>query len=258
MKDTEYYLKLSLQKLKDVLPEDPNLMLIRYLSKRLWHSMSYDNSKRAYLLFAWPEAEGAERIILLVYDDDSIIADMSALHAPADALMRSRELYDLCSEESDWMYLEHYIFCRWGFGEYPYPYCEEENKSAQPFAGEALLLSNAYVTKAYRGQGIFSMMESLMREAALRNSTGRQDLYCVFSQDPDVACYGPDSQDEPYYYNYENDEPARLLNAQIAAHLGYENIRLNEDDPSENKDGTKICFCIKKENDWIVETDALS
>ena len=102
------------------------------------------------------------------------------------------------------------------------------------------------------------MMEMMMREASLRSVSGAQILSCAISLDPDIACYGPDAKDEPYYYNYETDEPRRMKNAEIAEKRGYEVIRLQEDDPRPDSDGTKIWFAVRYEQDLIIDQDQAS
>ena len=253
------YLECSLKKLEKWLPETLPEMIAGYTDGSLFYNVEEDEKGYVYCQFSWPETEKAERLVLLVFDDAMrVIADISGIHCRMDDLMKDTDIYDLCSEESDWMYLEHYILCQWGKEELPYPYCEADAKEELVFDGEALLISNAYVTESFRRQGIFTMMEMMMREASLRNVSGAQILSCAISLDPDIACYGPDAKDEPYYYNYETDEPRRMKNAEIAEKRGYEVIRLQEDDPRPDSDGTKIWFAVRYEQDLIIDQDQAS
>jgi hypothetical protein len=75
------------------------------------------------------------------------------------------------------------------------------------------------------------------------------------SMDPDIPCLGPDTKEEPYYYTFEKDEPVRLLNAEIAEHVGFRPLRLEPDHPETETDGTKLWFCIRKEIYEIIEED---
>jgi hypothetical protein len=67
--------------------------------------------------------------VLLVYDEQMrVIADASAVHCSVSALLGSSQLYDELSEESDWMYLEHYTLCGYMFPQYEYPPCKENRQ----------------------------------------------------------------------------------------------------------------------------------
>ena len=107
-----------------------------------------------------------------------------------------------------------------------------------------------------RLQEIAQEVFDTMKEYALRKNTGMAKLYTVLSMDPDIACYGPDAKDEPYYYSFEKDEPVRLQNAAIAEHVGFTPLRLEPDDPEQETDGTKLWFCVRNEICEIIEDPA--
>lgn len=217
------------------------------------YEIEEDRHGYVYCLFSWEETD-SERIVLLVYDDEMrIIADLSAVHTHVNDLLYSQRLYDELSEESDWMYLEHYTLCGYMFPDLPYPACTETEK--QTYEGEALLYSNAYVTRAYRRKGIFSVMLNMSRDFALRKAGGTAVLYSIFSLDPDIAVYGPDAQKEPYHYSFEKDEPVRMVNCQIMKRLGFEPLRLEETEEDADADGTKLWFALRKETDLIIDID---
>lgn len=248
MEDVFKYLKLSLHRLEKMLPEDADLMLRNYQSGvGEWIQEIRDG--KTYCMFSWKEDQ-AERIVLLVYDEEMIVADLAALHCSQDMMMNSTSFYDAVSEESDWMYLEHYVLSQFLYPDLEYPYCMKNSFSH--FSGEALLYTNAYVSKNWRRMGIFRHMEEMARSFSLRKCTGMVRLGAVIAMDPDIACYGPDTPEQPYVYNYEKDEPDRLRNAEIARKIGYMPIRLDETEPNENPDGTKIWFCVRIENSMIL------
>jgi hypothetical protein len=255
MKYTEdVYLEKSLKLLERWLPLSAGEMLEAYLSQTEreadWN-IEEDPSGYVYCVFSWPETD-SERAVLLVYDDEMrIIADCSAVHCSVSSLLSSTELFDELCEESDWMYLSHYTLCAGLFPDVPYP--PEGNQVNR--AGEALLYSNAYVTKAYRRKHIFTVMSEIMREFALRFQSGSALLYTAFSLDPDIAVYGPDAVSEPYHYSFEKDEPDRMRNKMILEKLGFEVIRLQETEEDPEADGTKLWFAVKKENDVIIDIE---
>ncbi len=254
----EKYLRLSLEKLEKHLPAGAGEMFRHYLSGEYASACEVLGENMQACIFSYPVLDGLEQIILLVYDtQDRIIADTAGYHMPVRQLLGSKEIYDLLSDESEWLYLEHYIICSYMFEELPYPFCQSGAVPGQGYDGEALLYSNAYVTKCFRRQGIFRAMTEMMREFVLRNSSGRADLYSVISLDPDIACYGPDTQEWPYIYSYERDEPDRQRNVVIMEHLGYEALRLQEDDPEAETDGTKLWFAVRHERDMIIEAAAV-
>lgn len=207
-----------------------------------------------YLLFCYPiDIEGGsvlvEQGILLVYDGDDIIADLAFMHAQMDDVMRFQRVSDKITSESDWSYLQHYTLSRLTFPDIPYPSYKEDIK--EPFIGEACFFTNIYVTKRFRQQHIFTNMLEVTKEMVLRYCIDYTCLYSVISLDPDVACYGEDTQEEPYIYSMK-DEPTRLLNKKILEKLGYFVVKLEVDDLPEDDDGTKVWFAVCKENEHIV------
>lgn len=239
------YLRLSLGKLQDVLPQSAAELMRQYEADVNRWSVE-QSEELVFCRFGFPVLEEMERIILLVYDEEKrIIADAGAYHLSARSFLESKEVYDFLSEESDWMYLSHYVLSNTVFDSYPYPYCEENQPAEE--SGEVLLYTNAYVSKAFRRRGIFRSMLETMRESVLRADRDVQTVASILSMDPDIACFGPDAEDEPYYYSFEKDEPARLLNAEIARNVGFIPLRLEPDDPSKETDGTKLWFCVRKE-----------
>ncbi len=247
MNTLEIYIERALTMLEKWLPRSKEELQKHYKEHPedcdgMWKDDFY------YCLFSWKEKQ-AERIILLVYDNDIVIADLSAMHCPIDTLMHDVTFYDAMSFESDWMYLEHYILSSLLFPKRAYP---DFSSPIQNCEGEALLFSNAYVTRTYRNRKIFTNMESMTRSFALRKTTGLSRLASIFSLDPDVACYGPDTQDEPYIYCYEKDEPVRGMNAKIAEKIGYEPLKLEETEHHEEDDGTKLWFAVHMEKTIIL------
>lgn len=248
------YLEKSLKLLERWLPESVQAMMEEYLSKPReeadWN-VEEDAHGYVYCVFSWPET-GSERIVLLVYDDGmKIIADCSAVHCSVSDLLSSTALFDELCDESDWMYLSHYTLCAAMFPEVPYPPSGEKINAG----GEALLYANAYVTKAFRRQGIFTVMDEIMREFALRSVSGSAVLYTSFSLDPDIAVYGPDAVSTPYHYNFEKDEPDRMRNKTVLEKRGFEVIRLQETEEDPDADGTKLWFAVRRENDVIIDLE---
>jgi hypothetical protein len=174
------------------------------------------------------------RVIMLVYDGETIIADMSGLYGTLYDLKHDPAVLDYVQKESDWMDLEQYILAG--------VIGEEE--------GMALLVSSAYVTSTYRRQGIFKEMDQAVKEHVTAMCEGRTLYVSILSLDPDIAYYGPDATGETYYYSYEKDEPKRKINEEIIQKCGYEVIHLEAD---EIGDGTKIAFAYKKEADLLID-----
>lgn len=249
------YLENALKRLEKWLPKPTDEMLQSYLEGSAYDDWSIEEDMNGfvYCLFLWQETD-SQRIVLLVYDEKMrIIGDLSAVSCSVDSLLYSEKLYDDLSEESDWMYLEHYTLCAAMFDELPYPPCQL--KYRVKYKGQALLYSNAYVTRAFRKRGIFTFMIHMTGEFALRNESGNALLYSVISLDPDVAVYGPDAVEEPYHYSFEKDEPVRMQNCEIMKKLGFEPVRLEETEPDENADGTKLWFALRRENDMIIDVE---
>lgn len=248
MNDMFAYLKMSLHRLEKTLPSGAEEMLRHYrFHPEDWKQETWQGY--IFCLFSWKEQE-AERIVLLVYDGDSIAADLAALHCSQDTLMNSTAFYDAVSEESDWMYLEHYVLSQCLYPDLAYPHCMQKDMAG--FGGEALLYTNAYVSRGWRRKGIFRHMEEMVRAFSLRKCSGLVRLGAVFAMDPDIACYGPDTPEQPYVYSFEKDEPDRLRNAEIARKLGYVPMRLEETEPETDTDGTKLWFCVRIENSMML------
>ncbi|MBQ9328054.1 MAG: hypothetical protein IJ225_05915 [Solobacterium sp.] len=249
-------LNRSLLLLEDHLPYSLEVMRELAQDGKLVYTVEQFCDNYSAIVFSYPVIEISEQVILLVYDDSGqVIADCAGIHSDLRTFLYSEALYDYLSEESDWMYLEHYVISGTMFPELPYPFCTSGNTLDEDVQGEVLLYSNAYVSRANRGQGIFSAMMELMKDFILRDCVGKRDLYTVLSLDPDVACYGPDTVDWPYVYSYERDEPIRRKNADLMNHLGFASIRLEEDEPSSESDGTKLWFVVRHEQDIVIETE---
>lgn len=260
------YLTKALTQLEKYLPNDTYTLLDWYDIHTDYYSvLPIDNY--VYCLFALPvmssdgkeikhvseiDSNVLERITLLVYESDTIIADISGLHASMDSLLTNEKVFNFCTDESDWTYLEHYCLCGNYFPEIAYP--PNKESSSLLVSGETLLITNAYVTTAYRRQSIFRNMVQMIKEHALRYSYENTDLYTAIALDPDIAQYGPDTKPEPYYYSFEVDEPRRLVNASIMEKLNFTPIRLEAD---EIGDGTKLWFALQHEKE-ICKAEHLS
>ena len=128
-----------------------------------------------YLLFCYPlvttqNIELLEQGILLVYENDTVVADLAFMHGSTNAIMKSQDVYDEITTDSDWSFLQYYTLCNMMFPEAPYPYYQ--NNTNDDFPGETCFFTNAYVTKTYRKQGIFTNMLQITKEQVLRNETG--------------------------------------------------------------------------------------
>ncbi len=248
---TLHYLTKALKRLEKWLPDNTKVLLS-------WYQQFPNNAScikiqdYAYCLFSLPcismdgkEIEhiydihhpGIERIVLLVFDKDTIIADTSALHTSVHACVDDPMIINYLRTESDWIDLQHACLCEYYFA---------NKKSISSTQDDTLLFTNAYVTKTFRRLGIFERMIQLTKEHALRQVSSTIQLYSIISLDPDIAQYGPDASDEPYYYHFEVDEPVRIQNAEIMKHLNFTPIRL-EVDPDQIGDGTKLWFAIQEE-----------
>lgn len=206
---------------------------------------SYENDGRYdYILFTIPH-KNWQNVILLVYDNTDVIADASGYLCDFDTLRQDEDFLEECSRESDWMYLEQRISAQ----------MLQEDQGIQR-KGRAFLTGSTYVTKAYRHQGIFVQMLDMIHQFAMEDLRGNACYLHILSLDPDIPCYGPDALDEPYYYQYDKDEPVRRQNAAIMRHLDYEVLQLEEEHPEQNTDGTKIWFAIRMEEDHIEEMPA--
>lgn len=260
------YLTKAFTRLEKYLPDNTDTLLSWYDTHSDYFSVM-PIGKYVYCLFALPimSSNGKEikhvceidnnileRITILVYEGDTIIADISGLHASMDTLLTNEKVFNFCADESDWTYLEHYCLCCNYFPDITYP--PNKESSSLLVLGEALLITNAYVTTSYRRQSIFRNMVQMIKEHALRYSYENTDLYTAIALDPDIAQYGPDTKLEPYYYSFEVDEPRRLVNASIMEKLNFTPIRLEAD---EIGDGTKLWFALQHEKE-ISKTEHLS
>ena len=249
--DERTYLQLSLKRLREILPDSAEEMMKLYERDRSLWFVERDQGL-LYCLFGFDVLEGMKKMILLVYDEENrIIADLGAYHMSCRAFLERMDIYDYLSEESDWMYLLHYVVSNTMFDSYPYPYCETNLPAEEE--GQVLLYTNAYVSSAFRRKGIFRGMLERMDDQILAEESGIRTICSGMSMDPDIACYGPDAKEEPYYYSYEKDEPVRKLNAVIAGRLGFLPLKLEPDDPGGETDGTKLWFCVRKEIFEILE-----
>ncbi|MBF1116963.1 MAG: hypothetical protein HXL53_06865, partial [Solobacterium sp.] len=175
------YLTKALTRLEKYLPDDTVTLLDWYEGHTDYYSV-LPIGNYVYCLFALPvisskgkeikhvseiDSNVLERITILVYEGDTIIADISGLHASMDSLLTNENVFNFCADESDWTYLEHYCLCGNYFPEIAYP---PNKESSILVSGEALLITNAYVTTTYRRQFIFRNMVQMIKEHALRYS----------------------------------------------------------------------------------------
>ena len=261
---SKIYLTKALTRLEKYLPDDTDTLLDWYDIHTDYYSL-LPIGNYVYCLFAFPvissngkeikhvseiDSNVLERITILVYESDTIIADISGLHASMDTLLTNEKVFNFCADESDWTYLEHYCLCGNYFPEIAYP--PNKESFSLLVSGEALLITNAYVTTAYRRQSIFRNMVQRIKDHALRYSYENTDLYTAIALDPDIAQYGPDTKPEPYYYSFEVDEPRRLVNASIMEKLNFTPIRLEAD---EIDDGTKLWFALQHEKEICKSED---
>lgn len=266
---------LGLKRLEKWIPRKAEEMLSLYQEYEKQHGSSFYSVSHEknldFCVFSWPclyndggdekkfdlEAEWClEQIVLLVFDQKKqIIADMAAVHCSTEDFLMRQDLYDVISDDSDWSYLSYYTLHGTMFEDLEFPFCTAEQeiqtfiRKEHPalFEGQVLIHNNSYVTKSFRRRGIFRAMTKVMQDHALRLCRKDTVLYSSFALDPDVACYGPDTQKEPYIYSFEKDEPDRLRNAEILKKFGYVPLRLEEDNPDPEGDGTKLWFAVRKQ-----------
>jgi hypothetical protein len=256
-KQNKEYLKRSCEMIETMLPLSAAEMVQWYEHHGSAWRTEIDHDL-VYCLFSLPAlaADGSpvkdaagmhdspiEQIFLFVYDQDTLIADCSAFHSSLQDLLFWQPIAAYFSANNDWLYLACYALNK----------CLPEELGPQNTQGEALIYNNAYVTLAYRRQGIFANMVQIMRDFSLRKIMTQTELYSAIALDPDIACYGPDASDQPYYYSYEKDEPLRARNRTVIEHLGFTPIKLDEFDTAENRDGTKIWFALCHECDLSEE-----
>lgn len=186
-------------------------------------------------------AIGLENIIILVFDENmKVVGDLSAIHASLKDYLTSDIILDYLCDESDWSYLSNYVLSSFFYPDYAYPIRGKDAENI--FDGEVLAIVNAYVTKAYRNQHIFTQMMEMLEDYL----DGNTAIYEVISLDPDVACYGEDKRNEPYFYSFSLDEPVRIQNREILKKLGFIPLMLDDFNTNDNNDGTKIHFAVKK------------
>ncbi|MBR3356749.1 MAG: hypothetical protein IKG46_02875 [Solobacterium sp.] len=224
--------------------EDYGSLLARSTAADRAYYRKEEKNGLTYCVFSWPlykadnvpfrlkdDAPGAavsEQWVLLVFNaEDEVVADLAAEGMPLWELrkdcVRSR-----LEEESDWLYWQTEIVL--------------DSAEHDPPDAEVLLYTNAYTSKRYRGKHILTHMLKMTEEAVLSRRENAVLLSCI-SLDPDVACYGEDRTDAPYIYSMK-DEPARLRNAEILKHLGWQPIRLMTDEPVE--DGAILWFAFHR------------
>ena len=263
-------LKAGLTLLSRWIPVPPEKMLEDYETQDSFVSFDHLHDLD-YVLFSWPllyengDSEEAydlnrkavlnENVILVFDRARRIIADMAGFSAYCEDFLCREDLYDLVSLDSDWSYLAYYTLCSTMFEELPFPFSKlsddekKEYKRKYPdyFTGRIMMHTNAYVTGSFRKQGIFRNMLEMMSEHALSTNHENCMLYSSFALDPDIACYGPDTRDEPYIYQFEKDEPVRLANAEILKKYGFIPLRLEEEESISESDGTKLWFAVRKQ-----------
>ena len=148
------WLKKSVDLLGDSLPVSAEELMKQLEQDSSLHDIAEEDG-HTYCLFSVVQEE-KELLILLVYSRrGNVIADFSAWHVSADAAVNSHALYDALSEESDWMYLEHYLYHEMVHKDLPYPPADAARKLPQE---EVLFTRSAYVSRRYRGRHIFTRM----------------------------------------------------------------------------------------------------
>ena len=197
-----------------------------------------------YCLFSWPlyradsvpfdlaadapASAVCEQWVLLVFNEEmEVAADLAAQGMPLFELRRESVRARL-EEESDWLYWQTEIVL--------------DASGKDPVDAEVLLYTNAYTSKRYRQRHILTHMLKMTEETVLSRQDSTTLLSCI-SLDPDVACYGEDRTDTPYIYSMK-DEPARLENAEILRHLGWQPLKLMTDEPVE--DGAILWFAFRR------------
>jgi hypothetical protein len=256
-KQNKEYLKRSCEMIETMLPLKADEMVQWYAHHENMCRLEM-NDDLIFCLFSLPaltsdgrrvseasdlKSSPIEQIFLFVYDQDILVADCSAFHCSLKDLLFWQPIAKYFSANNDWLYLACYALNK----------CLPDELGPQNTQGEALIYNNAYVTLAYRRRGIFANMVQIMRDFALRKILMQAELYSAIALDPDIACYGPDASDKPYYYSYEKDEPLRARNRTVIEHLGFTPMKLDEFDTAENRDGTKIWFAVCHECDLSEE-----
>ncbi len=213
--------------------------------------MEEDGYGYQYCLISYPLTSFAqpflqpEKIVLLVFDGDTVIADIAAICAQTDDLLHDDEISDAIMDIDTWVQSCLYVM-KTAFA---------HHISFQKTDSVGCIICNAYVTESYRRKGIFTAMMQMVRDHCVRFSHHTITLFQTISLDPDVACYGPDASEKPYYYSMEQDEPKRILNAEIIQHLGFAVVQLEHGEEDTLSDGTFIWYGIKAEHITIVESN---
>lgn len=214
--------------------------------------MEEDGYGYQYCLISYPltafsqSSSDPEKIVLLVFDGETVIADIAAIHAKTEAMMNDETVNDAIMDIDTWVQSSLYVM-KTAF---------QHHKAFQRKDSIGCIICNAYVTNSYRRKGIFTAMMQMVRDHCVRFSHNTVTLFQTISLDPDVACYGPDASDEPYYYSMEQDEPKRILNAQIIQHLDFAAVQLEHGEEDTLSDGTFIWYAIKAEHITIVERNS--
>lgn len=213
------------------------------------YSLEEDAHHFQYCLISYPlegiesEYNTPEKIVLLVFENNTVIADIAAVWAYADE-MQNDQITNLSITEMDaWTESNLYVL-KSAFLHDPSLYHTDDI---------GCIICNAYVTETYRKKGIFSTMLQMVRDHTVRYSSNQVTVFQTISLDPDIACYGPDAKDDPYYYSIEQDDPKRQLNAQIMQHLGFVPVQLEHTEEDSLTDGTFIWYAIKAEHLTIIQ-----
>lgn len=212
------------------------------------YSLEEDGNHYRYCLVSYPlngidsEEMTPEKVVLLVFEKDTVIADIAAVWAPVWKLQSDQETISLITEVDTWTESNLYVL-KSAFFQDPSLYHDEDI---------GCIICNAYVTEKHRRKGLFTTMMQMVRDHVARYSENHVTIFQSISLDPDIACYGPDSSDEPYYYSKEKDDPKRMLNAEIIQHLNFAVVQLEHTDEDSLSDGSFIWYAIKAEHLTIV------
>lgn len=208
------------------------------------YSLEEDAHHYQYCLISYP-LEGLdsaintpEKIVLLVFENDTVIADIASVWATTEEMQNDQITNVSIAEMDAWTESNLYVIKN-AFLHDPSLYQDDDI---------CCIICNAYVTESYRRQGIFTTMLQMVRDHTARYSENHVTVYQSISLDPDIACYGPDAKEEPYYYSIQQDDPKRMLNAQIMQHLGFVPVQLEHTEEDSLSDGTFIWYAIRAEH----------
>lgn len=213
------------------------------------YSLEEDAHHFQYCLISYPlegiesEYNTPEKIVLLVFEDNTVIADIAAVWAYADEMQNDQITNISITEMDAWTESNLYVL-KSAFLHDPSLYHTDDI---------GCIICNAYVTETYRKKEVFSTMLQMVRDHTARYSSNQVTVFQTISLDPDIACYGPDAKDDPYYYSIEQDDPKRQLNAQIMQHLGFVPVQLEHTEEDSLTDGTFIWYAIKAEHLIIIQ-----